>query len=66
MAKREVKIDGDIVSVESVVSIIPKFVDGVLVREITYGKGHQMRKTIVDYDKGYEIEKKVRKGMYRL
>ena len=68
MKTKEVKINGEMVPCENVLKIELVCVSDQLFREITYRKFdpcyHEI-KAIVSADKGYEIEKKVRKACLR-
>lgn len=68
MKANEVKINKEVVPCENIISIQLVCVGDQLFREITYRKFdpcyHEI-KAIVDKDKGYEIEKKVRKACQR-
>ena len=68
MKANEVKINKEVVPCENIISIQLVCVGDQLFREITYRKFepcyHEI-KAIVSADKGYEIEKKVRKFCQR-
>ena len=68
MKANEVKINKEVVPCENIISIQLVCVGDQLFREITYRKFepcyHEI-KAIVSADKGYEIEKKVRKVCQR-
>lgn len=68
MKAKEVKINGELVQCENVIKIELVCVGDELFREITYRRFtpcyHEV-KVLVSADKGYEIEKKVRKACQR-
>ena len=68
MKTKEVKINGEMVPCENVLKIELVCVSDQLFREITYRKFdpcyHEV-KAMVSADKGYEIEKKIRKACLR-
>lgn len=68
MSKKEVKINGEIIPCENVLEIRLVYVSDQFFREITYEKFEPVYhkvSVLVDADKGYEIEKKVRKACNR-
>jgi len=68
MKTKEVKINGQVIPCEDIQRIELVVSGGELMREITYYQHEpvfQVVKVLVDKDKGYEIEKKVRKAMLR-